>query len=79
VPLGFPVEVANRDAVLTRLYAERIFPPVHWRIAGHVPDAFAECHRRSNSIMTLLCDQRYDEADMARMVECFKLAVLENS
>ena len=66
VPLGFPVRVSNRDAVRQALFKANIFPPVHWPIAGIVPPEFQQCHRLSSEILTLVCDQRYDIADMDR-------------
>jgi hypothetical protein len=77
VPLGFPVSVdaARRDAVLECLYEQNIFPPVHWRINGIVPDDFRESHQISSCILTLICDQRYTIVDMARQAEAFLSAV----
>lgn len=69
VPLGFPIVLENRDEVQQALFAERIYPPVHWHLAGHVPSEFTAAHQLSARIMTLPCDQRYDAADMQRMAE----------
>ncbi|MFL6464665.1 MAG: hypothetical protein ACJ73N_09690 [Bryobacteraceae bacterium] len=68
IPLGFPVLVdpRRRDGILRRLYEKRIYPPVHWRINGIVPPEFCASHTVSNSIMTLICDQRYTLEDMDR-------------
>ena len=71
VPLGFPVMLAERDRVRRALFREQIFPPVHWRLAGTVPEEFAESHRFSNRMMTLPCDQRYALDDMHRMADVF--------
>ena len=68
VPLGFPIVVPNRDEVREAFFAERIYPPVHWPIASVVPEHFEDSHRLSANIMTLPCDQRYDERDMQRLV-----------
>ena len=67
VPLGCPIRLANRDAVLTSMFAERIYPPVHWHIGNEVPDEFEASHRFSSTTMTLPCDQRYGPDDMRRM------------
>jgi dTDP-4-amino-4,6-dideoxygalactose transaminase len=67
VPLGCPVRVPDRERVLQRLVEQRIYPPVHWRLAGFVPDTFKESHRLSNEAMTIPCDQRYDPETMARL------------
>jgi hypothetical protein len=68
VPIGFPLRVDRgmRDTVLQRLYGESIYPPVHWRIDGIVPQAFEQSHRLAQTTMTLLCDQRYSLEDMDR-------------
>jgi len=73
VPLGFPVVVENRDEVRQKLFAEKIYPPVHWQLAGHVPAEFAVAHRLSKHVMTLPCDQRYDSAVIQRMAEIVRL------
>lgn len=67
VPMGFPVRVAERDAVSERLFADRVFPPVHWPIPDPVPASFAADRRLSSEVMTLPCDQCYDERDMLRV------------
>lgn len=69
VPLGFPIRVRNRDAVRQALIRAKIFPPVHWSIAGLVPGEFKESHRLSAEILTLVCDQRYGVTDMDRTAE----------
>ncbi len=69
IPTGFPILVERRDELLQKLYAERIYPPVHWRIEGVVPQKFADSHWLSQHIMTLPCDYRYNETDMQRMVD----------
>jgi len=68
VPLGFPIRVAERERIRNALFDAGIFPPVHWEIRGCVPEGFRESHRLSEEIMTLLCDQRYDQEDLCRMV-----------
>jgi dTDP-4-amino-4,6-dideoxygalactose transaminase len=75
VPLGFPLRVANRDRVLQGLFAQNIYPPVHWPLSGVVPSEFEESHALSAEIMTLPCDQRYNVADMERVVQAFMLGV----
>jgi hypothetical protein len=69
VPLGFPIRVANRDAVRQALFEANIFPPVHWPLAELVPPHFEESHSLSREILTLVCDQRYDLPDMDRTAE----------
>ena len=81
VPLGFPVcvDAAQRDAILEHLYNEKIYPPVHWRIDGIVPEHFHESHLLSRRTLTLLCDQRYTPSDMGRQAAAFLLAVTKTS
>lgn len=67
VPLGFPIRLAARDRVRQALFAEQIYPPVHWRLEGSVPDRFVDCLRLSTELLTLPCDQRYTADDMRRM------------
>jgi dTDP-4-amino-4,6-dideoxygalactose transaminase len=69
VPIGFPVRVPERDAVIKKLFASNIFPPVHWNLRDVVPATFTESHLLSREEMTLPCDQRYGEVEMERMAE----------
>jgi len=64
VPIGYPITLDNRDQVRLDLFKKNIYPPIHWDINEIVPDTFLESHRLSQSIMTLPCDQRYNEDDM---------------
>jgi dTDP-4-amino-4,6-dideoxygalactose transaminase len=77
VPLGFPVRVKPglRDGVLERLYSKRIYPPVHWRIEGIAPAEYLDGHALSRTILTLICDQRYDQSDMHRQACEFEEAL----
>jgi hypothetical protein len=76
VPLGFPVRVANRDEVLKLLYANDIFPPVHWPFQGALPDRFTESYRLLGDIMMLPCDQRYDREGMVRLTSLVRPTAL---
>jgi hypothetical protein len=75
VPLGFPVRVENRDAVLQSLFDREIYPPVHWPIDGVVPPEYEDSYRLASQIMTLPCDQRYGREDMERMADVFLRSV----
>lgn len=72
VPMGFPVRIAERDRVRRALFAQEIYPPVHWGIDGSVPVEFEESHRLSREVMTLPCDQRYGPADLKRLAGSFR-------
>jgi dTDP-4-amino-4,6-dideoxygalactose transaminase len=67
VPLGFPIRVERRDEVRRVLFDHEIYPPIHWRIQEFVPEEFKYSHRLASEIMTLPCDQRYDDDDISRM------------
>jgi hypothetical protein len=77
VPLGFPVQVDERirDRVLTSLYEQRIYPPVHWRLEADVPPNYSTAHALSRRILTLICDQRYTADDMVRQTDAFLAAI----
>jgi hypothetical protein len=69
VPLGFPIRTKERDRVRQVLFANEIYPPVHWLIQGVVPEEYKESHRLASEIMTLPCDQRYDRNDMDWIIQ----------
>ncbi|MCL6519301.1 MAG: DegT/DnrJ/EryC1/StrS family aminotransferase [Armatimonadetes bacterium] len=75
VPLGFPIRVRNRDSLREVLFAEDIYPPVHWPIAGVVPQEFRESHRLAGDIMMIPCDQRYSADDMNRVASIIRKEV----
>jgi dTDP-4-amino-4,6-dideoxygalactose transaminase len=75
VPLGFPIRVCNRDDVRQALFEHQVYPPVHWSVEKIVPDCFADSHRLSAEIMTLPCDQRYDDGDMDRMARLVRVVL----
>lgn len=69
VPLGFPVVVPDRDAVRARLFEQEVYPPIHWDIHRIVPAKYEDSRELADHIMTLPCDQRYDENDMFYMAD----------
>ncbi|MBN8531476.1 MAG: hypothetical protein J0L97_06405, partial [Alphaproteobacteria bacterium] len=72
VPLGFPVRLANRDEMLRRLYAQRIYPPVHWPFPGILPREYVESYRLQSHIMMLICDQRCGPEEMRRTIDLLR-------
>ncbi|MEM9761403.1 MAG: hypothetical protein AAF968_02630 [Pseudomonadota bacterium] len=76
VPFGFPVRLpaGQRDRVAQRLYAQNIFPAVHWR---HLPVSrdFARDWARADTYLTLPCDQRWEAGDMDRLSRAFRAAL----
>ena len=67
VPIGFPIAVDERDRVRAALFADEIYPMVHWELGGFVPEEFGESHSLSARMLTLPCDQRYGPDDMNRI------------
>lgn len=64
-PLFVPIIIENqrRDAVRKRLIENAVFCPVHW------PKPKANCDSNLYSMeLSLICDQRYEEEDMHRIV-----------
>ena len=65
-PLFVPIVCANaaeRNKLRNKLTAERIYCPVHW------PHPNADCQSNLYEIeLSLICDQRYNEDDMERIV-----------
>lgn len=76
VPLGFPVSIPERDKVRQYMFANKIYPAVHWSVPIDVPSSFTDSRRVAKKIMTLPCDQRYEIADMERMITIIKDAIL---
>lgn len=72
VPLGFPIRVAAREVITNALYAERIYPAVHWNLEGIIPKNFESSMELSRNIMTIPCDQRYGDEDMAEIVKIIR-------
>ncbi len=72
VPLGFPICHDERDRLRSALFEEQVFPPVHWPVPDAVPQRFVAERRLAASVMTVPCDQRYDESDMRRVAELIR-------
>ena len=70
VPLGFPVRWAERDHLREALFAEEIFPPVHWQLPASVSAEAAGSWRLSRETLTLPCDQRCSAGDIDRIIAC---------
>ena len=75
VPAGFPISLERRDAVRAALFEEEIYPPVHWQLDGVTPERYTGSHHLAARIMTLPCDQRYDTADIERIVRAVAACV----
>jgi hypothetical protein len=71
-PLVLPVRVAGgrRDALRQALIDRRIFCPVHWPLPPEIDrERFREEHALADEMLGLPLDQRYEPADMERLVE----------
>jgi hypothetical protein len=68
-PFGFPIRLSNCETVWRKLMSQSIFAPRHWLNIPSPPSAFPEEHRLSAELITLPCDQRYDESDMAYLAD----------
>ena len=69
VPLGFPIVSDRRDAIRAALFEDEIYPAVHWRIHGHVPERHGASHRLATRVLTIPIDQRYRMRDMERVAD----------
>lgn len=72
-PLFFPVFAERREKTIQQLIAQEIYTPVHWP----VPDAielnkYPNAKKIYSGILSIPCDQRYDNEDMKRIVEVLK-------
>jgi hypothetical protein len=71
-PLAFPVLVEARDAVAALMGARGIFCARHW---SHLPcpkDGFADAWALSTRMLSIPCDQRYDQPDMDRVADALR-------
>ncbi len=65
-PLFVPVLLRNRNEIRKTLISNQIYCPVHWpRPTGCVSNLYEQ-------ELSLICDQRYDEEDMERIVSVLK-------
>ncbi len=68
VPFGFPIQVKNRDNIIKKLHAKKIFAAIHWPNLPSSAKAFPFEHQMAKSILTLPCDHRYTEEEMQHIV-----------
>ena len=70
VPLFVPVffnTTEQRNAVRKKLIEAQIYCPIHWPKPAQIPADYA-VNKIYDTELSLICDQRYDLADMERMV-----------
>jgi hypothetical protein len=70
-PLGVPVLTTDAAVVAARMAQARVFCARHWADLPSPAADFPAEHDLSRRLLTLPCDHRYDEADMARVAETF--------
>lgn len=70
-PLYLPVLVpGKRDLLQKRLAQHKIYCPIHWPIPDELVSTLSEQgHYLYDNILSIVCDQRYNEDDMLRIVE----------
>lgn len=72
-PMFVPVLVpdGSRDALRRHLIAQDIYCPVHWPVSAyHILDGtMTDIYQNE---LSLVCDQRYTEQDMTRMIETIR-------
>jgi dTDP-4-amino-4,6-dideoxygalactose transaminase len=78
-PLAFPILAADAATAVQALAAERIWAPRHWADPPSDPAEFADAHWLAARCVSLPIDQRYGEAEMARMIEAVRRLVRPSS
>lgn len=70
-PLGYvlDLEPETRDRLRSRLNAARVFAAVHWPELASPAAAFPREHGWSRRLLTLPCDHRYGETEMAAVAD----------
>ncbi|MBE6581337.1 MAG: hypothetical protein E7650_06970 [Ruminococcaceae bacterium] len=66
-PLCYPILTPYRDALRRHLIENEIYCPVHWPLAAELCPTEGT-RRIYEQELSLVCDQRYGEADMMRIV-----------
>ncbi|MEG2341023.1 MAG: DegT/DnrJ/EryC1/StrS family aminotransferase [Odoribacter sp.] len=69
VPLFVPIRVQNRNEIRHFLFNEKIYCPCHWSCSNNV---LKRGHEMEKNELSLIIDQRYDFADMDRIVDVLK-------
>jgi hypothetical protein len=70
-PLGVPVVTPDAAEAVRAMARQRIFCARHWAELPSPAAEFLAEHALSARLITLPCDHRYDEADMARVADAF--------
>ena len=75
VPMGFPIWSKATQDLAAQLADQRIFAAHHWPSLPSPARDFPEAHQLAECILTLPCDQRYDQDDMAQIVAAVRGAI----
>lgn len=77
-PLFYPIYVKNRDLLQTLLAKKNIFCPIHWPVPPEVKDNMPMRTKEIyNTILSIPCDQRYNNNDMNRVADSLKQFICE--
>jgi len=68
-PFAWPFAIRDRDALLSRLHARRVFATPLWPDAAPNSSAHPQARRMSDELVALPVDQRYSPDDMRRMAD----------
>ena len=71
-PLFVPIKVKKRNELRSYLIQKEIYCPFHWPKASCHTDISPEAEEIYACELSLICDQRYDENDMRRIVSAVK-------
>lgn len=75
VPGGVPILTRNKTELVSHLAGQGIYLATHWPRISAPASLHPAAHDLSRSILTVPCDQRYDDADMAMMAASINDAV----
>lgn len=70
-PLAFPILVADAAAFVRGMAAQGVFCARHWADLPS-PERFGPAHDLARRLVSLPCDHRYGEEDMARVVRAVR-------
>ena len=73
-PFGVPVLTQDAGEAVARMAEARIFCARHWAELPSRATDFPVEHALARQLLTLPCDHRYDDDDMARVAEAFMAA-----
>lgn len=73
-PFGFPMRLADPAAASRILAGSGMFCPRHWAALPSPRESCPGAHDLAAHLLTLPCDQRYDEAAMVRLATRVRLA-----